>query len=174
MKAVNHYLIIKKDKVKPKKVGGLILTEKLDEDNRYLKAKVISVGENIDLSDTILTNEKIAKLNFLNSKLYEDKNNIFLKSSFELQILDRKKFYNKFVVAKANRVDLETINFDLIINLTKNNIKIVNIVIPELKGDVPNEKLDNLIYEFNSGGIKVSNWIELKNFTNLIISSYAG
>ena len=107
-------------------------------------------------------------------KLYEDKNNIFLKSSFELQILDRKKFYNKFVVAKANRVDLETINFDLIINLTKNNIKIVNIVIPELKGDVPNEKLDNLIYEFNSGGIKVSNWIELKNFTNLIISSYAG
>ena len=136
--------------------------------------KVNFVGENIDLSDTILTNEKIAKLNFLNSKLYEDKNNIFLKSSFELQILDRKKFYNKFVVAKANRVDLETINFDLIINLTKNNIKIVNIVIPELKGNVPNEKLDNLIYEFNSGGIKVSNWIELKNFTNLIISSYAG
>ena len=136
--------------------------------------KINFVGENIDLSDTILINEKIAKLNFLNSKLYEDKNNIFLKSSFELQILDRKKFYNKFVVAKANRLDLETINFDLIINLTKNNIKIVNIIIPELKGNVPNEKIDNLIYEFNSGGIKVSNWIELKNFTNLIISSYAG
>ena len=136
--------------------------------------KINFVGENIDLSDTILINEKISKLNFLNSKLYEDKNNIFLKSSFELQILDRKKFYNKFVVAKANRLDLETINFDLIINLTKNNIKIVNIVIPELKGNVPNEKIDNLIYEFNSGGIKVSNWIELKNFTNLIISSYVG
>ena len=41
-------------------------------------------------------------------------------------------------------------------------------------GKASNEKLDNLIYEFNSGGIKVSNWIELKNFTNLIISSYAG
>ena len=56
MKAVNHYLIIKKDKVKPKKVGGLILTEKLDEDNRYIKANVISVGnlvEGVKDGDTI-------------------------------------------------------------------------------------------------------------------------
>ena len=48
MKAVNHYLIIERIKDEPTKVGGLILTEKTDEDNRYLKAKVISIGNNVE------------------------------------------------------------------------------------------------------------------------------
>ena len=48
MKAVNQYLIIEKIKDKPVKVGGLILTEKVDDDNRYLKAKVISIGNLVE------------------------------------------------------------------------------------------------------------------------------
>ena len=55
MKAVNHYLIIDMIKEEPK-IGGLILTEKTDEDNRYLKAKVVSIGnlvEGIEEGDTI-------------------------------------------------------------------------------------------------------------------------
>ena len=48
MKAVNHYLIIEPIKEGPKKVGGLILTEEVNEDNRYLKAKVISIGNLVE------------------------------------------------------------------------------------------------------------------------------
>ena len=48
MKAVNHYIIIDMIKSEPTKVGGLILTEKTDEDNRYLKAKVISTGNLVE------------------------------------------------------------------------------------------------------------------------------
>ena len=48
MKAVNHYLIIERIKEGPKKVAGLILTEEIDEDNRYEKAKVISIGNNVE------------------------------------------------------------------------------------------------------------------------------
>ena len=48
MKAVNDYIIIDKTKIEPKKVGGLILTEETDKDNRYLKAKVISVGNLVE------------------------------------------------------------------------------------------------------------------------------
>ena len=48
MKAVNHYLIIDMIKDEPTKVGGLILTEKTDEDNRYLKAKVVSTGNLVE------------------------------------------------------------------------------------------------------------------------------
>ena len=48
MKAVNHYLIIERIKDEPTKVGGLILTEETDEDNRYLKAKVISIGNLVE------------------------------------------------------------------------------------------------------------------------------
>ena len=48
MKAVNYYLVDEKLKEEPKKVGGLILTEEVDSDNRYLKAKVISVGNTVE------------------------------------------------------------------------------------------------------------------------------
>ena len=48
MKAVNYYLIVEKLKDEPKKVGGLILTEEVDSDNRYLKAKVISIGNIVE------------------------------------------------------------------------------------------------------------------------------
>ena len=47
MKAVNHYIIVKQIKEGPKKVGGLILTEEVDKENRYLKAEVISIGDSV-------------------------------------------------------------------------------------------------------------------------------
>ena len=48
MKAVNNYIIVKKIKLEQKKVAGLIMTEKTDDDNRYIKAKVISVGNLVE------------------------------------------------------------------------------------------------------------------------------
>ena len=56
MKAVNHYMIVEKLKTEPKKVAGLIMTENIDDDNRYIKAKVISTGnlvEGIKDNDTV-------------------------------------------------------------------------------------------------------------------------
>ncbi len=56
MKAVNHYIVIDPIKNEPKKVGGLILTDEVNEDNRYLKAKVVSVGnlvEGINENDVV-------------------------------------------------------------------------------------------------------------------------
>ena len=48
MKAVNYYIIIDPIKEGPKKVGGLVLTDEVNEDNRYLKAKVISIGNLVE------------------------------------------------------------------------------------------------------------------------------
>ena len=56
MKAINHYVIVDKTKTEQKKVAGLILTEDLDQENRYIKAKVISTGnlvEGIEDGDNI-------------------------------------------------------------------------------------------------------------------------
>ena len=47
MKAVNYYIVIEPIKEGPKKVGSLILTDDINEDNRYLKAKVVSVGHDV-------------------------------------------------------------------------------------------------------------------------------
>ena len=56
MKAVNNYIIVENIKREPKKIAGLILTEDVDSDNRYIRAKVISVGnlvEGIENNDTV-------------------------------------------------------------------------------------------------------------------------
>tara|TARA_R100000458_G_C8256817_1_gene232831 strand:+ start:922 stop:1179 length:258 start_codon:yes stop_codon:yes gene_type:complete len=48
MKAINNYLVVDKIKEEQRKVAGLIMTEDLDDDNRYLKAKVISAGNLVE------------------------------------------------------------------------------------------------------------------------------
>nr|ASN63435.1 co-chaperonin GroES [uncultured virus] len=56
MKAVNYYVVVDKIKNEQKKVAGLIMTEDLDQDNRYSKGKVVSVGnlvEGVTDGDTI-------------------------------------------------------------------------------------------------------------------------
>jgi co-chaperonin GroES (HSP10) len=45
MQAVNNYIIIDKIKEKPKSKSGFVMTELQNTDIRYLKGKVISVGD---------------------------------------------------------------------------------------------------------------------------------
>ena len=55
MKAVNNFVVIDKIKQEEKKTSGLIMTENTNDDVRYLKGKVISVGnlvEGINEKDT--------------------------------------------------------------------------------------------------------------------------
>ena len=56
MKAVNNFVIIDKIKQEEKNTSGLIMTEDTNKDVRYLKGKVISVGnlvEGINEKDTV-------------------------------------------------------------------------------------------------------------------------
>ena len=131
------------------------------------------VGKTLDLSYSSLINNKIANLNLEKGVLYEDNKDLIFRGNFNLIINDLKKFNNKFVIPKKNRIDLKKINFEVIINLTNSDLKILKIVNDSFKEN-EFEQIDELIYEFNSGGIKISNWIEFKNFTNKIISTYSG
>ena len=49
MQAVNDYVIVDIIKEGPKKVSGLILTDETDETNRYRKANIISVGNDVPI-----------------------------------------------------------------------------------------------------------------------------
>ena len=44
MKAINDYVVVETIKEEKKTSGGLLLTDDTDSDNRYKKAKVVSVG----------------------------------------------------------------------------------------------------------------------------------
>ena len=47
MQAINYFIVIRKSKEDPKKVGGVELTEDQKKDVRYLKAEVVSVGDKV-------------------------------------------------------------------------------------------------------------------------------
>lgn len=44
MKAVNNYIIIEKIKEEPQKQNGLLITDSHTKDIRYLRGKVITIG----------------------------------------------------------------------------------------------------------------------------------
>jgi co-chaperonin GroES (HSP10) len=48
MKAINYYVIVDKVQNKQKTIGGLIMTEDLDQDNRYIKASIVSAGNLVE------------------------------------------------------------------------------------------------------------------------------
>ena len=52
--------------------------------------------------------------------------------------------------------------------MTNNDLKILKITNQNFK-DKEFEEIDELIYEFNNGSFKISNWIEFKIFANKII-----
>jgi|TARA_R100001463_G_scaffold21486_1_gene51584 co-chaperonin GroES (HSP10) len=45
MKAINYYIVIEKIKEKPKSESGFVLTETQNDDVRYLKGRVESIGD---------------------------------------------------------------------------------------------------------------------------------
>ena len=56
MRAVNYYIIVENIKIPDRKVAGLFITVDLDTDNRYIKAKVIAIGnlvEGLQDNDTV-------------------------------------------------------------------------------------------------------------------------
>ena len=56
MKAINYFVVLEKIKEAPKKVKGLELTEKQNKDVRYIKGRVVSVGDQVDMikeNDTV-------------------------------------------------------------------------------------------------------------------------
>ena len=48
MKAVNHFVVISRVKEPKKKTGGLIITDDTNDDVRYFKGNVISVGNLVE------------------------------------------------------------------------------------------------------------------------------
>ena len=47
MKAIGSYILVNRIDSKQKEVNGLLYTEKLDVDNRYVKGEIMSAGEKV-------------------------------------------------------------------------------------------------------------------------------
>ena len=73
MKAINRYIVVKNIKTEPKKVAGLIMTDDTDVDNRYIKAKIISCGNLVEVlkdNDIVYYDKHAGHDISFNDKLY--------------------------------------------------------------------------------------------------------
>ena len=73
MKAINDYVVLDQIKEEAKNISGLILTDETDKDNRYKKANVVSVGEQVKIikkGDTIYYDKHAGHGIDYNNKLY--------------------------------------------------------------------------------------------------------
>jgi co-chaperonin GroES (HSP10) len=73
MKAIGNYILIERLQSKHKEVSGLLLTEKLDVDNRYVKARIVSVGNLVQVlkeGDTIYYDKNRGNGVDYNKKIY--------------------------------------------------------------------------------------------------------
>jgi len=131
------------------------------------------VGEKIELSNSILLNKKIGKLNLDLGNIFLEENNLLFKGKFSFEIYDKNRFYRKFLVSKKNQKDIKKLHFGLIINLSNFDSKIFSLSFDKDKQEL-NEDLDDLIFGFNNKSIKVNNWISLRSFVNKLLSSYPG
>jgi len=131
------------------------------------------INDEIDLSKSIFYNNKILNLIIESGKLYVEKDNLFFKGKLNFDIHNINKFHNKFVISKKNRVDLKSINVEILVNFTNLDLKIINIIFDN-NNYKSYDDIDNLIFNYNNGLIKVTNWIEFKNFTNELITLYSG
>ena len=73
MRAVNNFIVLKAHKVSVKNIGGLIVHEKLDEANRYVKGEIISAGnlvQGLNEGDIILFDKHAGHGVEFNDELY--------------------------------------------------------------------------------------------------------
>ena len=71
MKAVNYYIVVEKIKEQQKAIEGLILTEDLDTENRFVRGKIITAGNLVEglNSEDIVYYDKYSVLQLLDSFL---------------------------------------------------------------------------------------------------------
>ena len=122
-------------------------------------------------NNSTITSEKIGKIIFLDSVIYEKDSKKIFKSKFLFDIIDQKKFYQKLQVPKSNRKKLNNIYLEIEKDLDVDDFKINKFIInKKLKNNLEDKTKDltNLvdINEINN----VKNWIELKKLLNKIFS----
>ena len=128
----------------------------------------------INFNNTNLISNKIGTLELFESYLQSVDNETIFTGKFNFIIKDKQKFFRTFQIPKKQRKELKNIYFTVEYNVFKNKLKILNFKLNNPKDKIT-ENVRRILEEINyddKGGI--DNWIDLKNMTNKIITSYFG
>ena len=143
--------------------------------NKLFKSSKIFINSSsgyIDFDNTIFSGE-LGNLKLANSQIRNVKDDLIFNGNFTFNILSNKEFFRLFQINKKNRKEIKNIYFNINYNLTKNKIKITNLIFDPGKIKLENELSDFL--NENNGDLKINNWIDFKIFVkDIFVNHYDG
>ena len=143
--------------------------------NKLFKSSKIFINSSsgyIDFDNTIFSGE-LGNLKLANSQIRNVKDDLIFNGNFTFNILSNKEFFRLFQINKKNRKEIKNVYFNINYNLTKNKIKITNLIFDPGKIKLENELSDFL--NENNGDLKINNWIDFKIFVkDIFVNHYDG
>ena len=135
------------------------------------KIELEIINGKLMLTNSILESKKIGKMLFKDSVLNIDDNKTILKSKILFDIFNQKKFYQKLLISKNDRIKLNNIYFEIEKDLNIDEFEIKKIVLnKKTKGNSSSKTID-LSDLINVNEInQLKNWIELKKFSSEMFS----
>ena len=147
--------------------------EKLVKNKLFKSSKILINLSNgtINFNNSVF-NGDLGNLKLINSNIKNINNDLIFDGNFTFNILSQKEFYRLFQINKKNRKKINNFYFDIQYNLTKNKIKISNLIFDPGKVKLEHELSDFL--NENDNELKINNWIDFKIFVKKIIINYFG
>ena len=145
--------------------------EKLVKNKLFKSSKILINLSNgtINFNNSIF-NGDLGNLKLINSNIQNIKDDLIFSGNFTFNVLSQKEFYRLFQINKKNRKEINNFYFDIEYNLTKNKLKISNLIFDPGKVKLENELSDFL--NTNNDELKINNWIDFKIFVKKIFVDY--
>jgi hypothetical protein len=124
----------------------------------------------INFNNTVFEGE-MGTLNLINGHIENFKDDLIFDGNFNFKIKSENEFYRLFQISKTKRKKINNFYFNIKVNLTKNTIKINNLIFEPGKVEFEDDLLD-FLSSYNNEQNKIDSWIDFKNFVNKIFSSY--
>ena len=142
--------------------------------NLFDSAKIFFKINNgvIDFNKSQISNDKIAILNTLNSKLFIRGSDLIFNSDFSLRIVNSDRFFSFLQAPKKLRKPIKNISFSIEYNFSNNFLSIISFKIDDVK---PNENIFSVLNNFNkSDNQDIKNVIKNRALFYQLLSAYEG
>ena len=126
-------------------------------------------NSSINFNNTIFTGQ-MGNLNLINSNIENIRDDLIFNGNFVFNVISKNKFYRSFQIPKKNKKEINNFYFDIKYNLTKDKLKISNLIFDPGKIKSEDELSDFL--DANHNEIKINNWIDFKNLVQTIFVNY--
>ena len=145
--------------------------EKLVKNKLFQSSKILINFSNggINFNNSTFTGN-LGNLKLINSNIKNIKDDLIFDGNFTFNVLSQKEFYRLFQINKKNRKEINNFYFDMKYNLTKNKIKISNLIFDPGKVKLEHELSDFL--NENDNELTINNWIDFKIFVKKIFVDY--